>query len=70
MQYVLIGLAVVILILIITNLKIVPQASEFIVERLGKYHTTWTAGLHVLCPFIDRVARKVTLKEQVLAEIA
>ena len=66
MQYVLYGLLALIVILIVANLKIVPQASEFIVERLGKYHATWSAGLHVLCPFIDRVARKITLKEQVL----
>jgi len=66
MKWFLLGLLVVIVLLIVTNLKIVPQASEFIIERLGKYHSTWSAGLHVLCPFIDRVARKVTLKEQVL----
>lgn len=47
-------------------LKIVPQATEYIVERLGKYKGTWSAGLHFLIPFIDRVSNKVTLKEQVL----
>ena len=64
MIWIILGAAV--LVLIIMNLRIVPQASEFIVERLGKYYSTWSAGLHVLCPFIDRVARKITLKEQVL----
>jgi len=66
MEYVLIGLAIAVIVLIITNIRVVPQASEFIVERLGKYQATWTAGLHVLCPFIDKIVRKVTKKEQVL----
>ena len=56
----------VLLVIIIANLKIVPQATEYVIERLGKYHTTWSAGLHLKIPFIDRIAKKVTLKEQVL----
>ncbi|MBQ7034492.1 MAG: SPFH/Band 7/PHB domain protein [Clostridia bacterium] len=52
--------------LIISCLRVVPQATEYVIERLGKYQTTWSAGLHVLIPVIDRVAKKVTLKEQVL----
>ncbi len=48
------------------NCKIVPQANEFIIERLGKYKKTWDAGLHFTIPFIDRIAKRVTLKEQVL----
>ncbi|MBQ9549992.1 MAG: paraslipin [Lachnospiraceae bacterium] len=55
----------IIIILLILHIKIVPQAHAYIVERLGKYHSTFGAGLHVLIPFIDRIARKVTLKEQV-----
>ena len=55
----------IILVLLILNIKIVPQAHAYIIERLGKYHTTLGAGLHILIPFIDRIARKVTLKEQV-----
>ncbi len=43
--------------------RIVPQAHSYVVERLGAYHTTWNTGIHVLIPFIDRVANKVTLKE-------
>ena len=43
--------------------RIVPQAEAFVVERLGAYHATWTTGLHILIPIIDRVATKVTLKE-------
>ena len=71
METVLIGIligvaAIVALILIFTNIRIVPQASEFIVEKLGRYHKTWGAGIHVKAPFISRVANVVTLKEQVL----
>lgn len=61
--------AVLILILIaviITNIRIVPQASSFVVERLGVYHETWQAGLHVKMPFVDRVSKRVSLKEQVV----
>ena len=47
------------------NIKIVPQAHKWVIERLGVYHTTWEAGLHVKMPFIDRVVNKVSTKEQV-----
>ena len=56
----------VIVVLLLLCLKIVPQATEYVIERLGKYKKTWSAGLHFLVPVIDRVAKKVTLKEQVL----
>ncbi len=52
--------------LIITNIKIVPQAHSFIIERLGAYQTTWNVGLHFKVPFIDRIAKRVNLKEQVV----
>ena len=58
-------LAIVILILVFC-LKVVPQATEYVIERLGKYQKTWGAGLHFLIPIIDRISKKVTLKEQVL----
>ncbi len=58
--------AVVVIILLIASIKIVPQATEFVVEFLGKYHKTWSAGVHWKWPFIQVVAKKVTLKEQVL----
>ncbi len=58
--------AIIIIGLMILCLKVVPQATEFVVERIGKYHRTWSAGLHFLVPVIDRVSKKVTLKEQVL----
>ena len=63
---VLIVIAVLFLILIFTNIQIVPQAHEYILEVLGKYRTTWKAGIHVKIPFISRIAKKVTVKEQVL----
>jgi len=56
----------IIAVMIVACLKIVPQATEHVIERLGKYQKTWGAGLHFLIPIIDRVAKKVTLKEQVL----
>lgn len=56
----------IILITIISNVKIVPQAHAYVVERLGAYHSTWGTGLHVKIPFIDKVSRKVSLKEQVV----
>lgn len=59
-------LLIFILIIIATNIVIVPQASESVVERLGVYNTTWTAGVQVKMPFIDRVVKRVSLKEQVV----
>jgi len=58
--------AVILLILLIACIKIVPQATEFVIELLGKYQTTWSAGIHWKWPFIQIIAKKVTLKEQVL----
>ena len=48
------------------NVVIVPQAAEYVVERLGSYSTTWENGLHVKIPFLERVAKRVSLKEQVV----
>ena len=56
---------VLVLVLIITNLCVVQQAQAYVIERLGAYSTTWGKGLHVKLPFIERVARRVSLKEQV-----
>lgn len=56
----------VVLLLVIANIKIVPQAKAFVVERLGAYHTTWNTGLHVKMPIIDTVAKRVSLKEHVV----
>ncbi len=52
--------------IVIANIKIVPQAHAYVVERLGAYSGTWSVGLHIMVPFIDRVAKRVTLKEQVV----
>ena len=54
---------VIVLLLIIPNIKIVPQAKSYVIERLGSYHTTWQNGLHFKLPFIDSISNKVTLKE-------
>ena len=59
-------LVILILAVVVSCIKIVPQAHAYIVERLGGYLATWPVGLHLLIPFIDRVAKKVTLKEQVV----
>lgn len=59
-------LVVILIIVLISNIKIVPQTNAYIIERLGGYQTTWQVGLHIKIPFIDRVAKKVTLKEQVV----
>ncbi len=55
---------ILVIILLAANIRIVPQAHAFIVERLGAYKETWDVGLHIKVPFIDRVARQVDLKEQ------
>lgn len=52
-------------ILIISNIVIVPQAHAYVIERLGSYHTTWHTGLHIKVPFIERIARRVSLMEQI-----
>ena len=65
MIYVLIAIAVLVMILIITNIRIVSQSNAFVIERLGAYQGTWNVGIHVKMPFIDRIAKKVSLKEKV-----
>lgn len=59
-------LLILVLVVITANIKIVPQASAVIVERLGAYKETWGVGLHVKIPFIDKIVKKVSLKEQVV----
>ena len=63
---ILIVLLLIVLILLLSCVKIVPQATAMVVERLGGYRATWSVGLHVKAPFIDRVAKKVIIKEQVV----
>ncbi len=65
---IILAIAVIILLLaaIVSNFKIVPQAHAYVIERLGTFHATWGTGLHFKIPFIDRVAKKVSMKEQVI----
>ncbi len=66
MPFILGAIILIILGIIVANVRIVPQADAFVIERLGSYYTTWENGLHVKIPIIDRVAKKVTLKESVV----
>lgn len=66
MGLVLVVLLVIVVILIVSCIKIVPQAYAFVVERLGAYQGTWSVGLHFKMPFLDKVAKRVNLKEQVV----
>ena len=63
-----IGLLFVFILLIIAaaNIKIVPQATVYVIERLGTYYATWETGLHFKVPFFDRISKKVSIKEQVV----
>ena len=65
MEFVIIALIVLLLLILVSCIKIVPQAQAYVVERLGAYQGTWSVGLHIKVPFLDKVARKVNLKEQV-----
>lgn len=64
--FIVVVLIVFVLAVIVANIKIVPQAHAFVVERLGAFHASWGTGLHVKIPFLDRIAKKVSLKEQVI----
>ena len=57
---------IIVVALLVSNIRIVPQATVFVLERLGAYYTTWETGLHFKIPIIDRVAKKISLKEQVM----
>ena len=59
-------LLVLAILLIVANIKIVPQSKAYVVERLGTFHATWETGLHVKIPFIEKVSKIVSLKEQVV----
>ncbi len=65
MPYIII-VAVIFILLIVTNIRIVPQARAYVVERLGAYSDTWQVGLHVKIPLIDKISKKVSLKENVI----
>ena len=63
---VIIGILALIIIVLIANIKIVPQAHSYIVERLGAYHSSWGVGLHFKIPVLEKIVKKVSLKEQVV----
>ncbi|MDR2952982.1 MAG: SPFH/Band 7/PHB domain protein [Treponema sp.] len=63
MYYIIIALVIFVLLLIIGGIKIVPQSKAYVIERFGAYSTTWDVGFHFMIPLIDRIAKKVSLKE-------
>ena len=64
---IIIGIIVfIVLLVVISNIKIVPKAHAYVIERLGAYYATWDTGLHVKIPFLDKISKKVSLKEQVV----
>ena len=66
MGFVILAIIVIAFIVVITNISVVQQSRAYVVERLGAFHSVWGVGMHFKVPFIDRIARKVSLKEQVL----
>ena len=66
MGFVLIVLLVLVVLVLASCIKIVPQAYAYVMERLGAYQGTWSVGIHFKTPFLDKVAKKVNLKEQVV----
>lgn len=66
MEYVIIILLALLAILIFSNVRVVPQATQYVIEFLGKYYATWDAGIHVKIPFVQKISKRITLKEQVL----
>ena len=66
MEWVLLVLVIVVLLVVASCIKIVPQASAYVVERLGAYQGTWSVGLHFKMPILDKVAKRINLKEQVV----
>ena len=66
MGFVILVIVIIAFIVVITNISVVQQSRAYVIERLGAFHSVWGVGLHFKVPFIDRIARKVSLKEQVL----
>ena len=66
MTFIIIAILLIVFIIVISNIAVVQQSRAYVVERLGAFHSVWGVGLHVKVPFLDRIARKVSLKEQVL----
>jgi len=59
-------IALFVLIILVSNIKVVPQAHAYVIERLGAYHSTWQTGLHAKIPFFDRISKRVSLKERIV----
>ena len=66
MEYISLGVVLFIIIVLVTRIKIVPQAQVYIVERLGTFYAEWSTGPHFLIPFLDRIAKKVSIKDQIV----
>ena len=64
--FVILAIVIIAVIVIITNISVVQQSRAYVIERLGAFHSVWGVGMHFKVPFIDRIARRVSLKEQVL----
>ena len=64
--FVILAIVIIAFIVIITNISVVQQSRAYVIERLGAFHSVWGVGMHFKVPFIDRIARRVSLKEQVL----
>ena len=64
--FVILAIIVIAFIVVITNISVVQQSRAYVIERLGAFHSVWGVGMHFKVPFIDRIARRVSLKEQVL----
>ncbi len=66
LPYIIIGVVVFLAAVVIANIKIVPQSQAYVIQRLGVYHTTWQTGIHFKIPFFEKIAKIVSLKEQVV----
>ena len=64
-EFILLAIAVIAVIVIVSCVNIVPQARAYVIERLGAYHATWSTGIHFKWPFIEKIAKKISLMEQV-----
>ncbi|MBR6776725.1 MAG: SPFH/Band 7/PHB domain protein [Clostridia bacterium] len=66
MPYIIIGVSLFIVLVVVANIKIVPQSQAYVIQRLGVYHATWQTGIHFKIPLIEKIAKVVSLKEQVV----
>ena len=64
--YILLAAVLIFILVLIKYIRIIPQSEQYVIERLGSYHATWGVGIHVMVPFIDRIANRISLKELVM----